>query len=73
MATITTEFASRNLQHALTAPFRAVWGFLMAMSLSHRLNREFEVLNAMSDAELAKLGLTRADVPQFLLRNYTMV
>lgn len=39
-----------------------------AYMTARRRSAEFERLNAMSDAELAKLGLTRADISRHVYR-----
>lgn len=65
MASIDTSSHSSShvrLGEALTAPFRAVWWFLVSIAENNAKLKEFERLSAMSDQELAKRGLTREDL-----------
>ncbi|MEM8630147.1 MAG: DUF1127 domain-containing protein [Pseudomonadota bacterium] len=51
----------------LAAPFRALGNAVSLVVRANRMSREAEFMLSLSDAELAKRGLTRDDIPQVLL------
>ena len=69
MATITTEFHP-TLAGILTAPFRVIGGFLISMAEAQQINKQAEILFAMSDEQLAERRLKRDEIGSYLVRNY---
>ncbi|MFT4915545.1 MAG: hypothetical protein ACI9ND_002261 [Yoonia sp.] len=53
----------------LALPFRAIASFLRSMASNTSRMRQLDDLQALSDAELAKRGLTRAQAALQMLRN----
>lgn len=67
MATLTTNTTgNRNPLFAFGAAILA-WFENYADSKSRRA--EYEALQAMSDADLSKMGLTREDIPHYVFRD----
>ncbi|WP_299354832.1 DUF1127 domain-containing protein [uncultured Shimia sp.] len=63
-----TNFADSAL-HILAAPFIAIGKGMVALAESSSRYKQIEQLNAMSDQELADLGLKREDVVRHIFRD----
>lgn len=61
MAFITTTKSGFHLPTLLARPFVAAFSVLVAMAEAHPRMAQINKLNALSDAELAARGTTRAD------------
>lgn len=57
--TFGTTVPAGSILSAITAPFRAIGRFLIGMSEYHPRAQAINRLNALSDTDLAALGLTR--------------
>lgn len=62
-----------GLRDRLAVFFGRLGGALMHLTKASAMDRELRALNAMSDAQLAQKGLTRADIPRYVLRNVLYV
>ena len=63
MATLSTNSVSAlSLGRILSAPFRAVWSFLVAVGEANGRVHRVEALQRLSDAELARRGIKREDI-----------
>ena len=69
MATITTEYGP-TLAGILKAPFRLIGDFLISVAEAQEINKQAEILFALSDEQLAEQGLKRDEIGAYLTRNY---
>ena len=56
--------------------FQAVantFDFLVQLGSANQMAQDMEHLLSLSDEQLAKRGLTREELPQYVLKNYWMV
>ena len=70
MAFVTTTKPGFHLSTFLARPFVAVFNVLVAMAEAHPRMAQINKLNAISDAELAARGTTRADEVRRLFAHY---
>ncbi|MEX0282387.1 MAG: DUF1127 domain-containing protein [Arenibacterium sp.] len=68
MANVQTAIETSSLGDKIIAPLRAFGTFLVRLSEANVRVREMERLSALSDAELAKTGLTREDTVRHVYR-----
>lgn len=68
MATATATVVHHGFLHALGAPFRAYGRLMVYLMENNSRVQRVERLHAMSDAELAKLGLKREDIVHHVFR-----
>ncbi|MBK0326848.1 hypothetical protein I5535_06015 [Rhodobacteraceae bacterium F11138] len=69
MTATTTNSTEIPVLHTLLSPFRAVGRFLIQCANNNHRLMTAQKLNAMSDAELAKLGITRDKIVQYAFRD----
>lgn len=58
-----------QIQHRLDSFFASIGQGFNAFTEAMSRRDEFEALYAMSDAQLAEMGLTRADIPRHVFRD----
>lgn len=63
------EFAKTGLRERIEAFFAGIGHKLTAYADSASRADKVRALNAKSDAELAKLGITRDDIPRYVFRD----
>ncbi|WP_116082733.1 DUF1127 domain-containing protein [Tropicimonas sp. IMCC34011] len=66
--THSTDHAS-TLGSAIAAPFRAFGRFLVSIGESNARLRRVQELQNLTDAQLAKRGLTRDDIVRYVFRD----
>lgn len=69
MAATDIQFQSSSIVHTLTAPLRGLWNAMVFIAESNAKVREIEALQAMSDAQLAEIGIAREDIVHHVLRD----
>ena len=67
MAYLTTDTGSG---FSIRPALRRVADFFGALAAGHDAAREFERLNALSDAQLADMGLSRQELPALVFRKH---
>ena len=68
MAHVQTEIETQSFGDKIIAPGRAFGAFLVRLSESNVRVRELERLSALSDAELARIGVAREDIVRHVYR-----
>lgn len=68
--TDTHSVAHNSLGHIITAPFRAVGNFLVAIMESNSRVQYVDRLNEMSDEQLAERGIKREEIVQHVFRDH---
>lgn len=61
--------ASPSLRDRIDMIFAAMGRALLAFAEASSHVKELNALNAKTDAELARMGLTRDDIPRYVFRN----
>ena len=70
MSTTTLSSGDVHVASALFRPLARLAGFVEALRRARAAAAEFERLNAMSTAGLARMGLAREDIARHVMRHF---